>query len=95
MCKGKLYSVHDEQFVTNISYQFQSESPRNWWGELIPVEYVRIDDSRTYTIELEDKRKCRCYLRKRVNRATVGIPPRYVYKFSGIDTLEQTASKND
>jgi len=95
MCKGKLYSSNDEQFMVSVDYQLQSEAPRNWWGELVPMEVVRISDRGDYTIELEDNRKCRCYLQKRVNRATIGIPPRYVYKFSGIDILEQIASKND
>jgi len=85
VCKGKLYSSNDEQFVANVDYRLQSEAPRNWWGELIPVEVVRINDGGHYTIELEEYRKYKCYLQKRVNRATIGVPTRYVYKFAGTD----------
>ena len=85
---GKLYMPSDEQFVAEVDYNLQDESPTNWWGELILTEYRRISDGGGYIIELEDKRKGRCYLKKRVNRAVSGIPPRYIYHFSGISPLE-------
>ena len=80
---GKLYSFNDEQFVTDVNYQLQIEGPTNLWGELIPMEYGHISDGGSYTIELEDNRKIKCNLRKRVNVAVTGIPPRYVYHFVG------------
>ena len=79
---GKLYRFSGE-FVANVNYQLQGQAPTNLWGELIPTEYVRIGDDGSYTIELEDNRKIKCNLRKRVNRAVIGIPPRYVYHFVG------------
>ena len=88
MAIGKLYTSSDEQFVAEVSYQFQDESETNWWGELSLVEYKRIGDAGGYIIELEDKRRGLCYLKKRVNRAVSGVPPRYVYHFSGTGTLE-------
>lgn len=83
MATGKLYQSSDEKFLVNVEYHFQHESPRRWWGELIPAEYMRISDGSGYILELEDSRKCRCALKKRVNRAVTGVPPRYIYYFSG------------
>jgi len=34
-------------------------------------------------------RRGRCRLKKRVNRAVSGIPPRYVYQFTGMGALKQ------
>ena len=85
---GKLYRFSDKQFVTNVNYRLHSEESTNWWGELIPMEYGCISDSGDFTIELEDNRKSTCYLKRIVNRAVSGIPPRYVYRFEGRDSLE-------
>ena len=85
---GKLYRSNDKQFVTNVNYRLHSEAPTNWWGELIPMEYGRISDGGYFTIELEDNRKNNCYLKKIVNRAVSGIPPRYIYRFAGTNPLE-------
>jgi hypothetical protein len=52
------------------------------------VDYVRIKDGPGYVIELEDGRKSRCALKKRVNRAVTSLPPRYVYHFSGTAKFE-------
>lgn len=88
MAIGKLYRSNDEEFVAEVTYQFQDESETSWWGELSLVEYKRIGDSGGFIIELEDKRRGMCYLKKRVNRAVSGVPPRYVYRFSGTGALE-------
>ena len=83
MVTGKLYRYNDEQFIANVNYQFQHETPQKWWGELLLTEYMRINDGAGYILELEDNRKGKCTLNKRVNRAVTGIPPRYIYRFSG------------
>ncbi len=88
MSIGKLYMSNEEEFVANVNYRLQSESPTNWWGELTLIEYRRISDGGGYIIELEDKRKGKCYLKKRVNRAVEGLPPRYKYHFTGTGPLE-------
>jgi len=85
---GKLYRFSDKQFVTNVNYRLHSEEPTNWWGELIPMENGRISDGGDFTIELEDNRKSTCYLKRMVNRAVSGIPPRYVYRFAATNPLE-------
>ena len=87
MSIGKLYKSDNEQFVANISYHFQDGSATSWWGELVLEEYQHINDGAGYVIELEDKRKGRCYLKKRVNRAVSGVPPRYMYRFTGTGPL--------
>lgn len=46
---GKLYRFSDEQFVADINYQLLGETLTNFWGELIPTEYVRIGDGGDYT----------------------------------------------
>ena len=87
MTIGKLYLSNNEEFVGYVDYQLQSKSPTNWWGELILIEYQRISDKEDYLLELDDQRKARCRLRKRVNRAVSGVPPRYVYHFTGTSSL--------
>jgi len=83
VCIGKLYNYDDEQFVATVQYQLLGDAPRNYWGELVPMECVRINDSGAYTIELEGNRKCKCFLQKMVNRAVIGVPARFVYRFVG------------
>jgi hypothetical protein len=80
---GRLYQSSDEGFIAEVNYQFQHESPQRWWGELTLVDYVRIKDGGGYLLELEDGRRSKCTLKKRVNRAVTSLPPRYVYHFSG------------
>jgi hypothetical protein len=80
---GKIYRSIDEKLLANVTYQFQHESPQNWWGELVMEEHLRIKDGTGYILELEDRRRGRCSLKKRVNRAVTGVPPRYIYHFSG------------
>ena len=84
MSRGKLYSSNDEQFVANVNYQLHDKSPTNLWGELTFNEYRSVHDGAGYVIELEDRHKCQCYLKRRVNRAVTGVPPRYVYHFTAI-----------
>lgn len=88
MRKGKLYMSSNEEFVANVNYRLQNESPTNWWGELTLIEYKPISDGEGYTLELEDKRKGKCALKKKVNRAVDGLPPRYKYHFAGSGPLE-------
>jgi hypothetical protein len=85
---GKLYQSSDDQLIAEVNYQFQHEEEQRWWGELILVDYVRLKDGTGYVIELEDGRKARCALKKRVNRAVTSLPPRYVYHFSGNSKFE-------
>lgn len=88
MSIGKLYRSNDGQFLVNVNYQFQHETPQRWWGELTLIDYMRIGDGSNFILELEDGRKCRCALKKRVNRAVTSLPPRYVYRFTGTGTFE-------
>ena len=86
---GKLYRFSDDQFVGNINYQlFDHVAATNWWGELTLVDYARLSEGDRYIIELEDMRRGNCYLKKRVNRAVSGIPPRYIYHVTGFSPLE-------
>ena len=89
MSKGKLYMSNDEQLLGDVDYQLQAESKTSWWGELIFTNYVRIGDGGGYTLELEDNRRGSCYLKKRVNRAVSGVPPRYIYHFTGTSPLDK------
>ena len=88
MAIGKLYQSLNDEFIAEVNYQFQHEEPQRWWGELTLVEYVRVKDGSGYVIELEDGRKSRCSLKKRVNRAVTSLPPRYVYHFRGTYKFE-------
>lgn len=88
MATGKLLQSHDGKFIVDVEYQFQEQSDHSWWGELTPVDYVRIEDGSGYLLEIEDGRKCKCVLKKRVNRAVTSLPPHYVYHFSGSGTFD-------
>ena len=83
MATGKLIQSLDEKFITLVNYQFQHDQDNRWWGELTLVDYVRLKDGSGYIPELEDGRRGRCTLKKRVNRAVTSLPPRYVYHFAG------------
>ena len=83
MSIGKLYRASGDEFIANVNYQFQHESPQRWWGELSLIEYTRLNDGSGFILELEDNRKGRCSLKKRVNRAVTSLPPRYIYRFVG------------
>jgi len=86
---GKLYRLNDGQFLANIKYQvFHHPAATNWWGELTLIDYVPLDEGGRFIIEFEDKRKSKCYLKKIVNRAVSGIPPRYVYHITGFSPIE-------
>ena len=88
MPTGRLYQDLNDEFIANINYQFQHEEDHRWWGELTLIEYMQIKDGAGYIIELEDGRRCRCALKKRVNRAVTSLPPRYVFRFSGSGKFE-------
>ena len=89
MAIGKLYRVSDNAFITEVNYKFQDESETGWWGELTLTDYKRINDNDVHIIELDDMRRGRCRLKKRVNRAVSGIPTRYVYQFTSMGALKQ------
>jgi len=85
---GKLYGPRGESFVVGIEYKFYDESPTAWWGEFVTNEYRPLNDGDGYVIELEDGRKGMCFIRKRVNKATTGIPTLYYYYFMGGSVLK-------
>ncbi len=89
MAIGKLYRVSDNEFITEVNYKFQDESETGWWGELTLTDYKRIHDNDIHIIELADMRRGRCRLKKRVNRAVSGRPPRYVCQFTSMGALKQ------
>ena len=88
MAIGKLYRASDNEFITEVNYKFQDESEAGWWGELTLTDFKKVNDNDIHIIELEDMRLGKCRLRKRVNRAVSGIPPRYMYQFTGISRLQ-------
>jgi len=86
---GRLYRTSDNKLVAKVNYRlFQHEAATNWWGELTLIDNVRLGEGDRFIIELEDKRKSRCHLKKRVNRAVSGIPPRYIYHVTGFSPLD-------
>jgi len=89
MSIGKLYNSDGEQFISEVNYQlFHHEAATNWWGELSLIDYARLSEGDRYILELEDKRRGNCYLKKRVNRAVSGVPSRYIYHVTGFSPLE-------
>jgi hypothetical protein len=88
MSIGYLYKLSDSEFIGRVNYRLLREEATNWWGELTLEDYVRLDDGDEFIIELEDKRISQCLLKKIVNRAVSGIPPRWVYHITGTSPLE-------
>ncbi len=85
---GKLYRSKDKEFSADVNYQLLDNSATNWWGEFTLAEYMRISDGDGYMIELEDGRKGKCTLKKNVNKAVIGVPPLYYYRFKGRSRLK-------
>ena len=90
--KGNLYEANSERFITQVSYKVQEERAidgtlAKWGGELTLTDSVKILDGDKYIIELDDKRKGRCSLKRRVNRAVILVPPRYMYLIRGTGPL--------
>ena len=88
MSIGKLYRLSDNEFVTEVNYQFHDESATSWWGELTLTDYLRINEVEGYIIELEDKRKGKCRLKRRINKVVVEVPSRHLYLFQGSEPLK-------
>jgi len=85
---GKLYRSDNKQFVADVDYNLFDKSPTSLWEELTLSECRRVDDGGGYMLESEDRLRYQCYLRKRVNRAVSGLPPRCTYHFTGsVSTL--------
>lgn len=87
MAIGKL-GAYNGEFLANVDYKLYDESVHNWWGELTLTEYLRLRDGDGYIIELEDGRKGKCFLKKKVNRAVYGLLPLFCYHFRGNSPLE-------
>ncbi|HET6478273.1 MAG TPA: hypothetical protein VFF92_04255 [Dehalococcoidales bacterium] len=89
MAIGKLYKIGDSEFVADVNYHvFQHRAATNWWGELTLAESVPLDEGDMFEIEFEDRRRSKCHLKKRVNRAAGGFPPRYTYHVTGVSSIE-------
>ena len=88
MSMGNLYKLSNSEFIGSVNYQLFSEEETNWWGELTLEDHARLDDGDGYIIELEDKRMSQCHLKRIVNRAVSGIPPRWIYHVTGTSPLE-------
>jgi len=89
MKTGKLYSSRDNQFITDINYRiYENGELTKWAGELTIASSHRIDETEIFIIELENGRKSLCHLKKKVNRAVSGLPPRYTYHVTGFAQSE-------
>ncbi len=89
MAIGKLYKLGDSEFVTDVNYHvFEHPAAANWWGELTLVDYVSLNEGEMFEIEFEDRRKSKCHLKKKVNRAVSGFPSRYIYHVTGFSPIE-------
>ncbi len=87
MPAGRL-TTWDGRFLTDVDYKLYDGSGEGWWGELTLTEYQKLSDGDGYTIQLEDGRRGRCFLKKKVNRAVQGLLPLYCYNFRGNDPLK-------
>ena len=91
--KGNLYEANSEKLISTVSYKIHEEltiegNLEKWSGELTLTDNIRIQDGDRYAIELEDKRKGRCSLKRRINKAVILVPPRYFFFLQGTGPLE-------
>jgi len=52
------------------------------------MDYIPFNEGDLFTIEFEDQRKSQCQLKKIVNRAVSGVPPRWVYHVTGTTPIK-------
>ena len=88
---GILYDKEINQAISKVSYQLIETDPtkytkKKWWGEFYASKEIK--RSGIYRIELEDGRKGKCFLKKKVNRAVYGLSPLFCYTFRGNERLE-------
>ncbi len=83
MAIGHLYSAHDGNLLVEVNYRLIADNDNGWWGELVLADKKPLKEGDSYLILLEDGRKGRCFLRKKVNRAVQGLSPLYCYIFRG------------
>ena len=89
MSTGKLYKLDDGEFVADVNYHvFQHPAATNWWGELTLVSNVSLNEGDLFEIEFEDRRRSKCQLKRMINRAVSGLPPRYTYHVTGFSAIE-------
>jgi len=91
--KGKIYEANSENLISTVSYKIYEELTvegilEKWRGELTLTDSIRVPNGDKYMIELEDGRKGKCFLNRRVNKAVILVPPRYFYLFHGTGALE-------
>jgi hypothetical protein len=79
---GKLYKP-ESKFIAEVEFKRFIESDDNWAGEFVLTEYKPVKDEDGYIIELEDGRRGRCSIRRRINRAVSSVPPLFHYHFRG------------
>ncbi len=89
MATGHLYNAVDGNMITQVNYRLIVDNDERWWGELVLSDYKRLKDGDSYLILLEDGRKGRCFLRKKINRAVQGLSPLYCYIFTGNGELKE------
>jgi hypothetical protein len=87
MALGRIINSLSGAEVGEVEYTFLNDSAYSWWGELIFIEHCRVAEGDGYLLEVEDGRRGKCSLIKRVNKATYGIPSRYYYRFQGTGLL--------
>ncbi len=91
--EGKLYESRSGELLSSVSYQIHEElieggNHKKWSGELTLVENMRIPDGDRYVLELEDRRRGRCSLGRRVNKAVILVPARFFYFIQGTGPLK-------
>ena len=85
--RGKIFRDGKEEPFAEVNYQLFVEDNR-WYGELILTRKDIIRDGEVFLLEIEDGRHGKCALRKKVNKAVMGMPVRYFFALNGIGVLE-------
>ena len=87
--KGKIYKdeINNDTPFADVNYNIMADDGR-WNGELIMARKDVVKDGQLFILELEDGRRGKCSLRKKVNKAVMGMPVRYFFALNGVGNLE-------
>jgi hypothetical protein len=91
---GKLYRGAETEPFATVKYSLLVDvSPKtgnhSWSGECILTKKDVIREGEMLTLELETGHRGNCSLRKKVNKAVMGLPVRFFYHISGLGNLSE------
>jgi len=89
---GNLYRGAETEPFVSVKYSLlvdvsKSTGNHTWSGECILTRKDVIREGEMLSIELDSGHRGNCSLRKKVNKAVMGLPVRFFYQITGIGNL--------